>query len=84
MSKRKRVFVHYGADKFDPKHQYEVWTYRKPTGLWASAEKAQYGWAEWCESEFFHPERLKKASNSRCTNQQKFFRYIRKKTSFLI
>ena len=62
MSKRRRIFIHYGVDKFDPEHQYEpFWCDRKPAGLWASAEKAQYSWAEWCKAEFFHTENLEKS-----------------------
>lgn len=61
MSKRKRIFIHYGSDKFDPNHQYKpFWCNRKPVGLWASAEKAPYGWKEWCEGEQFHTESLEK------------------------
>lgn len=59
MSKRRRVFIHYGANKFDPEHQYRpYWCDRKPAGLWASAEKAQHGWKEWSLGNDFHTESL--------------------------
>lgn len=62
MSKRRRIFVHYGSDSFDPSHQYKpYWSKTKPVGLWASSVKAEYGWKDWCESECFHTDRLEKS-----------------------
>ena len=80
MSKRKRVFIHYGADKFDPEHQYKpYWCNRKPVGLWASAEKAQYGWKEWVEREQFHPESLEKEFKFTLSKQAKILQIHKEK-----
>ena len=53
----KPVYIHYGAETFDPKKGFPIrneqyWV--KPCGgLWASRETASYGWKEWCEQENF-------------------------------
>lgn len=48
------VYIHYGADAFDPSHGFPVvntkYSWVKPHGgLWASRKRASYGWAKWCE-----------------------------------
>lgn len=45
------VYIHYGADAFDPSHGFPVvntkYSWVKPHGgLWASRKRASYGWAK--------------------------------------
>lgn len=45
------VYIHYGADAFDPSHGFPVantkYSWAKPYGgLWASRKRASYGWAK--------------------------------------
>lgn len=52
------VYIHYGADAFDPSHGFPVvntkYSWVKPHGgLWASRKRASYGWAKWCEENSF-------------------------------
>ena len=52
------VYIHYGADAFDPSHGFPVvntkYSWAKPHGgLWASRKRASYGWAKWCEENSF-------------------------------
>mgnify|MGYP000016474830 FL=1 len=52
------VYIHYGADAFDPSHGFPVvntkYSWVKPHGgLWASRQRASYGWAKWCEENSF-------------------------------
>ena len=52
------VYIHYGADAFDPSHGFPVvntkYSWAKPHGgLWASRKRASYGWAKSCEENSF-------------------------------
>lgn len=56
------VYIHYGADAFDPSHGFPVvntkYSWAKPHGgLWASRKRASYGWAKWCEENSFRDQR---------------------------
>lgn len=51
------VYIHYGADAFDPSHGFPVvntkYSWAKPHGgLWASRKRASYGWAKMVRGEF--------------------------------
>lgn len=68
MARKKRFYVHYGADRFDStkfgtiKNCTYPWV--KPvheTGMWASPAKSKWGWKDWCIAEGFHPENLKES-----------------------
>lgn len=60
----KQVYQHYGNNKFDnsqikPIKNRDVWG--KPYGgFWASRVNSEKSWKEWCETEDFCTERLKK------------------------
>lgn len=58
-------YIHYGHDRFIPEYFAQPSNYAgftKPRGgLWASPVDSDFGWAEWCEFENFHPELLKKS-----------------------
>lgn len=61
------IYVHYGADKYDPelhkKNAAKEWPAGlfKPSGLWASRFLANFGWRDWCESEDYHTDRFDKS-----------------------
>ena len=58
--RRKKVYVHYGASKFDRNHPLGGGHMGKPDGFWASPKYTDWGWKNFCESANFHPERLDK------------------------
>lgn len=59
-------YIHYNATCFDPS-KFDVIKNKeygcvKPTGgFWASPVDTEWGWKQWCESEQFYTERLKKS-----------------------
>ena len=63
------IYIHYGTSKFDFEMMEKYCRlnfmakdpYRnKPFGLWASDEKSEFGWKEWCEGEKFWIDSLDK------------------------
>lgn len=60
--KNKKVYIHYGANLFDPnKYSKPNYIGCKPYGLWASPKYCGFSWKDYCESEDFHIERLEKS-----------------------
>ena len=63
--KKKRVYAHYGASRFEPSKFCPVKNLAIPwvkpyrtSGLWASPMDSKYGWKQWCTQENFQTERL--------------------------
>ena len=54
----KKIYVHYGNDRFNPKHGMSMATPYKPSGFWASPVDSSWGWKDWLLSEDYHTETL--------------------------
>ena len=51
--RRKRTYIHYGTNYFNPNHPLGKDRSLKPSGLWASPRYSDWGWRSWCEREEF-------------------------------
>lgn len=69
---KERVYIHYNSNEYDKerlrravndsvKHYLEYPFQDKPHGLWASPEKCDLSWKDWCEYEDFYVEKLEKS-----------------------
>lgn len=62
-----KTYIHYGANRFcidkfkEIKNDYEFTKPQAQSGLWASDINAHYGWRDWCITNNFETERLKKS-----------------------
>lgn len=63
--KKKRLYIHYGANHFEPSRFQTIknypYPYNKPeyrSGMWASPVKTKYGWIDWCLQEEFGLDKL--------------------------
>ena len=71
--RRKKVYVHYGASRFDKSHPLGGGCTGKPDGLWASPKYSAWGWRHWCICEDYKTESLKKCFRFRLTKDAKIF-----------
>ena len=69
--RRKKVYVHYGASRFDKGHPLGGGYSGKPDGLWASPKYSAWAWRHWCIREDFETERLKKCFRFRLAKDAK-------------
>lgn len=52
-------FIHYGSERFDPSCFIKIQNKKLPVinkphgGLWASPVNSEFGWIDWCKSEYF-------------------------------
>lgn len=60
--KNRKVYIHYGADFLDkerPMKEFDFSRKVKPKGIWASPKYSNWGWKNFCESEYFEIDKLK-------------------------
>jgi hypothetical protein len=76
-----KKYIHYGSDHFDEgrfmpiKNDILMGLSNKPLGgLWSSDKNAEFGWKDWCKSEDFYLERLKKHFEFTLRNEARILR----------
>lgn len=90
---KERVYIHYNSDKYDKerlrravndpeKHYLEDSLQYKPHGLWASPEKCDLSWKEWCEDDDFYIERLEKSFKFKLSPKARILRINRLKDAY--
>ena len=81
----KTIYRHYGSDHFDntlvkPIKNRDTWG--KPSGgFWASSVDAKVSWREWCESEDYNMQKLKKSFDFTLRDNAKIL-HIKSKADF--
>ena len=87
---KERVYIHYGSSEYDiarlwyavlhKRHQYD--RFGKPHGLWASPEKSDLSWKDWCEDNDFCVEKLEKSFKFKLSPNAKILNIYRLKDAY--
>lgn len=85
-----RIYIHYNSDEYDKERLRRAVNdpekhrpfYDKPHGLWASPEKCDLSWKDWCEYEDFYVEKLEKSFKFKLSPNAKILRINRLKDAY--